>query len=374
MIALVFFLGMLLGQSVLAAPLDTVGVFVDPDMGFKIEVPGDQRIRAGIPVISVKNKRHIQVYWPKLKSKSAKYRFSEGYFKRIKVQRRKNGTVFHFYTRKTASEVLDGMSVSFNSSATLAFKGEIMPNDEEHTVSEKLEAFHKKVDPEIIEPRKLPSLPFKPESKLTLKPRTKVAMGVSSIGTPTDFGVTAILLCLTLVVLGLIAMLAKKQKTQGSESGDIDVVSVKSFGSKHRIALIEACGEKLLVAATDKDVRLLSHLGMHFNEQAENPDDQLTASIARSFKDYSETEKEERKAEEKVESRCGNDGVLPREGLPALESLRMLKSAVRGSAGRILSSDLEGLVKLKEKNSRKNQAKAKATIGSLRDRYKEVAA
>jgi len=369
LVGIVFF-----ADSVLAVPFDTASVLQNPDMGFKIEVPDEQRIQAGIPVISIKKKNYIQVYWPKLKSKTARYRFSEGAFKTIRVVRRKNGTVFRFYTRKTVSEVLDRMTVSFNSSPILVFKGELVSKEGTALASKKHDSLNAKVPSEFRERRERTSLPFKPESKIMPKPRTKVAMGVSSLAGPEDFGVTAVLLCLTLVVLGLVTMLAKKQKAHGAESDDIDVVSVKSFGTKHRIALIEACGEKLLVAATDKDVRLLSHLGMQFNGGETNQYDEFTASIARSFKEHPEADIQESTAEQQKQPCPEAEGVLPREELPALESLRMLKSAVRGSHGRTLSSDFEGLVKLKEKNSRKNQAKAKATIGNLRGRYKEVAA
>jgi flagellar biogenesis protein FliO len=43
----------------------------------------------------------------------------------------------------------------------------------------------------------------------------------------------------------------------------IDVVAVKPFGGKHKLALIETCGEKLLLAASEKGVTLLSHVGNH---------------------------------------------------------------------------------------------------------------
>lgn len=54
------------------------------------------------------------------------------------------------------------------------------------------------------------------------------------------------------------------RRAHGPRSGDsperIDVLAARSFGPKHRVALIETCGERLLLALCDKEITVLSHL------------------------------------------------------------------------------------------------------------------
>ena len=40
----------------------------------------------------------------------------------------------------------------------------------------------------------------------------------------------------------------------------IDLLASRSFGPKHRVAVIETCGERLLLALCDKEISVLSHL------------------------------------------------------------------------------------------------------------------
>jgi flagellar biogenesis protein FliO len=46
----------------------------------------------------------------------------------------------------------------------------------------------------------------------------------------------------------------------GAGGGAIDVLALKSLGGRQRLALVEVCGERLLLAATEREVTLLSHL------------------------------------------------------------------------------------------------------------------
>lgn len=57
-----------------------------------------------------------------------------------------------------------------------------------------------------------------------------------------------------------IAYLAR-QRAKPHEHGSIEIVSVRSLGQRHKLALVTAGGERLLLATTDKEVILLSHLG-----------------------------------------------------------------------------------------------------------------
>lgn len=47
----------------------------------------------------------------------------------------------------------------------------------------------------------------------------------------------------------------------GGVSGHaIDILAIKALGQKHRLVLVEAAGERLLLSATEHEVRLLSHI------------------------------------------------------------------------------------------------------------------
>ena len=46
----------------------------------------------------------------------------------------------------------------------------------------------------------------------------------------------------------------------GGDFDSIDVVSVKELGAKHKLLVVDACGDRFLLTASDKEVRLLRHL------------------------------------------------------------------------------------------------------------------
>jgi flagellar biogenesis protein FliO len=71
---------------------------------------------------------------------------------------------------------------------------------------------------------------------------------------------------MTLVVLmmaaGVTAAFVRSQKPQRPmTSGDqINLLAYKPIGGKQRLALVEVCGERLLLSANEREVTLLSHL------------------------------------------------------------------------------------------------------------------
>ena len=69
---------------------------------------------------------------------------------------------------------------------------------------------------------------------------------------------------LLILSMGLL-LIWRKRKGKASSStlstDSIEVIAVKSLGGKHRLALVEACGERILLATSDKDVSMLAQLG-----------------------------------------------------------------------------------------------------------------
>lgn len=71
------------------------------------------------------------------------------------------------------------------------------------------------------------------------------------------------LLLAVTALLGLLALLLWLRKRQHplAPGHGIDLVSVMDFGGKTKLAVVEACGERLLVAASDAGVQMLSRIG-----------------------------------------------------------------------------------------------------------------
>jgi flagellar biogenesis protein FliO len=64
-----------------------------------------------------------------------------------------------------------------------------------------------------------------------------------------------------LMLIGAFGFWAKQRRGLQGGGESIEVVAIQSFGGKHRLALIETCGDRLLLAASDKEVRVLSRFG-----------------------------------------------------------------------------------------------------------------
>jgi len=68
---------------------------------------------------------------------------------------------------------------------------------------------------------------------------------------------------LLVLSLGLCFLWKKRKKVaaKGLNTETIEVVAIKSLGGKHRLAVVEACGERILLATNDKTVSMLAQLG-----------------------------------------------------------------------------------------------------------------
>ena len=77
-----------------------------------------------------------------------------------------------------------------------------------------------------------------------------------------------------------------RQRAKPHEHGSIEIVAVRSLSARHKLTLVIAGGERLLLATTDKEVILLSHLGpAEAAETAQNEEAEETAQTgARVFK------------------------------------------------------------------------------------------
>ncbi|MEO1481651.1 MAG: flagellar biosynthetic protein FliO [Myxococcota bacterium] len=76
------------------------------------------------------------------------------------------------------------------------------------------------------------------------------------------------------LVLGAAALFWFRRRKMPELDGDtIEIISTRVLGPKHRLSIIEAGGERLLISTSDAEVRLLSSLGAapRFDEPVEVP-------------------------------------------------------------------------------------------------------
>lgn len=95
----------------------------------------------------------------------------------------------------------------------------------------------------------------------------RAASGKTVLATSTgpESGARLPLLATSLVLLvtaaGVVRYRQKRQARLTGLGASIDVVAVHSFGTKQKLVLVNTCGDRLLLATSDKEVRLLKNLG-----------------------------------------------------------------------------------------------------------------
>ena len=74
----------------------------------------------------------------------------------------------------------------------------------------------------------------------------------------------SLLIGMLLLALATAAWAWRRHQRGGAHDApqSIEVLATRPFGGKHRLALVETCGERLLLATSDKEVQVLSHLGV----------------------------------------------------------------------------------------------------------------
>jgi len=73
-------------------------------------------------------------------------------------------------------------------------------------------------------------------------------------------GMTAVVLAMGVGACVAYARVKKNPGRQMAMGGQINLLAYKPIGHKQRLALVEVCGERLLLAANEREVTLLSHL------------------------------------------------------------------------------------------------------------------
>ena len=186
--------------------------------------------------------------------------------------------------------------------------------------------------------------------------------------------------------LGVALWYIKRHNKVQLEPDSIDVVAVRAFGGRHKLALVETCGEKLLLAASDKGVTLLSHVGTPLvPERGSESTEILSMETVPNFDQFIDPAREPSapvaqqpappaQAMAPQESRPQRDPAA--EAAARREEAHAFELATAKLNAGSLSADLEGLVKLREKRTEKTRRSVNGLAEHLAGRYKanEVAA
>jgi hypothetical protein len=305
--------------------------------------------------------RKIVVFVPGLRAKRMVRKYKEGPVKTMRLKRLKRGSTISLFTRGPAREVFKNLKLDTRTNMALTINMvEEEPLSAINTVAQKAAAVADVVAGEVAAKHETSNNEEKP----------RLATGSSAMAASGFFG-------LIIAALSMILWFLKSNKKIDLLDDSIDVVAVKPFGGKHKLALIETCGEKLLLAASEKGVTLLSHVGNHLVPEQDE-------SISGGFGGFSMPDLNPVPRAETADSQ---DEVIPvpsattadasrplAKELPKLESDDSLKMATAKINSGSLSKDLEGLVKLREKRTTKSKMAANGLAGHLTNRYRSAGA
>jgi len=300
--------------------------------------------------------RKIVVFIPGLRAKKINRKYDEGPVRRMQTKRLKRGSTIALFTREPARKVFEHLDLKGRGINELSIQ--MMPVEKTSRLAESEEA--PKAEPSLTNREETISTP----SEVKTKPR--LATGGSAMAASGIFG-------LIIAALSLILWFLKSNKKIDIMDDSIDVVAVKAFGGKHKLALIETCGEKLLLAASEKGVTLLSHVGNHL--VPENGAEMNSGFGAFSIPDLNPVP---RVSESEVEDQAAENVRKPSRplaaDLPTIQHDDSLQLATAKINSGSLSKDLEGLVKLREKRTNKSKQAVSGLAGHLTNRYRDAGA
>jgi flagellar biogenesis protein FliO len=299
--------------------------------------------------------KRISVFFPDIRSRRMVRRYQRGPIKQVRMTRSRKGTTVLLTTRGAAADVIDKLVVRDVDGVTIVV--DMAP--EPAAVPESPAIRGARDDQEVrLADEAMPM-------------QATIARGDSSI-------VASGFFVLIMAGLGSALWFIKRHKKVQLEPDSIDVVAVRAFGGRHKLALVETCGEKLLLAASDKGVTLLSHLGTPLVPQHDDETTQiLSMETVESFEQFmpSATPPVTRAAGLEPEEPVPPKEAAPEPALRREEAHAFELATAKLNSG-TLSADLEGLVKLREKRTAKAKHSINGLAEHLANRYKanEVAA
>ena len=342
---------------------------------FELSLRGIRRSAVRKARIHQAGDQSLIVFLPGAKSPRRFRKYTKGPIASLKTRKVKRGTVVVLETRGSFYDLKSRLEVIPGRRATLRFRGETLPTEVTSLLPSR--PSQKKMVPEKLAVRRKPlaenvdlALPVsavKGDEAGVVVSTSKAVTGfpwarkkgsesvsersVARVGPRYSSVATSGMLGL-MIFGGLAGLWAMRKKTGlHGEIDGIEVVAVQGLLGKHKLALVQTCGERLLIAASDKEVRLLSHVG----SDLVNP-----ASLGQMLPGQWEGP-----APHKNEAPPPAQKQKESPARPA--PLRGTVGGNVGYPGGTFSSDLDGLLKLR--NQPVEKPAASSVVGHLSARY-----
>lgn len=211
----------------------------------------------------------LVIFTPGLTARASNHSFSEGPLKSLQIRPVRYGVAFWLEPRTSVALLSEHITLPSPGSPSLR----IGPADTDApTALAQAEPTSTRAAPNAhVERKALVPAPVAATGPVSMAHANESAAPARPVETasPTTLAPpperSSTLLWATLgLVMAAVAALAWVHQRRRSTAGAgqlIDVVAIRAFGPKHQIAVVEAYGDRLLIAASDAGVQLLSRVG-----------------------------------------------------------------------------------------------------------------
>ena len=332
---------------------------------FELPLDGIRKGAVNSAKVHKAGRKELIVFIPGVRSPKRIRTYTEGPIKSVKIRKVKRGTVVVLRTRSLLKNLKRRLVLVGGEAPRLEFQGSDLVSKPEVPIIEKKKARSKssvkgnakkkvsKDQASLAEPKvdvtgqgEIKTFPWMKNKKKVVR---KPLVGLPASAGKSSLAASGMLGLLLLACMATVWALRRK-KTLEETVGGIQVVAIQPFGNKHKLALVKTCGEKLLIAASDKDIRLISHVGS----------DLIDESSMRAVMGSGEG------AFQPPETPAPSSSEVT----PSISNLVMPKGTVGGNLGfgnQPVSRDLDGLVALRKEQSQ--FANAEGLLGHFSKKY-----
>jgi len=321
------------------------------DEQMTLPLPGSDIREVDAARVHRSGQKRISVFFPDIRGRRMMKRYKKGPIRQVRMTRTRKGTTVQLTTRQYAGDVIDKLVVKAADEVQIVVdmnpEPAVLPNSPE------VDAIVGDAETRVADQE--------------VDKISRVAQGSSTM-------VASGFFALIVAALGIAMWFLKKHNKVQLEPESIDVVAVRAFGGRHKLALVETCGEKLLLAASDKGVTLLSHVGTQLvppgglDEAAQI----LSMETVPSFEEFMEPQPQQavpqREVQPEPEQPIAQQAPAPTQA--RREEAHAFELATAKLNSGTLSADLEGLVKLREKRTAKTRQSVNGLATHLANKYK----
>lgn len=340
--------------------------------GFELPLDGIRSGAVDSAKVHKAGQKELIVFLPGVRAPKRVRTYTEGPIRSVRIRKVKRGVVVVLRTRTLIKNLKRRLTVVGGESPRLKFEGVVIASKQSASPGTKKKQLKSKStekgsqkqkavkgNASVSKPKADASVPGEMKTFPWANKKNK-QVRKASVGLPASAGKTSLAASgmLGLLLLGCIATVwaLRRKKTLEKTVGGIQVVAVQPFGNKHKLALVQTCGERLLIAASDKDVRLLSHVGSDLVAES-NINSPMPFAAGAGF------------VEKTLETR-ETSPLVQNDSTSFKSNMEMPKGTVGGNLGfgsQPVSRDLDGLVALRQEQSQ--FANAEGLLGHFSKQY-----